>query len=61
LVVENNEAGKLKQFDVEGYDFSTKGSIKDINSHLNAANFTNLVNCMSICNESKLIYNNDKK
>jgi len=59
-MVDGNDASKLANFEVKGHDYDTKGEIVGVNSHLKAANMSNLLHCMTICNESKLIVDEKK-
>ena len=59
VLVENEDPSKLAQFEVSGNSYETTGTIADLREYLENSrlpkNLKSLVDCASLCNESKLI------
>lgn len=63
FVVNNENPGELKHFDVEGASYKPEGEIKGLKEYMGGsapANIKTFLSCLSLCNESKLMWEKGK-
>lgn len=62
IIVKKDDPEVVENFKVSGHSYDTKGEIEGLKAYVDKeipANLKKLTECMTICNDSNIIYNKE--